>query len=141
MQVDVALGIVDKHEQKQDGHLLCMMIVDMLSSLFWALTHFACTDGGNYHWRGTEYESMKGVEGLIAPYFSGWCSFLSRELIGYIVGVDWAHTVMVGQYGTTADDANTGKWVKHAQDTHGIKVDFVSHGMVTDIEKMAKRGK
>lgn len=79
---------------------------------------------------------MKGVTGIIAPYFSGWCSFLSRRLVGLIVDTDWAHTVLVGQYGTTADDANTGKWVQYAQQQHGVEVDFVGQGMVTDIDKM-----
>jgi hypothetical protein len=101
--------------------------------------HPGCgVDAGNYKWNGIEYKMMTGVNGLIAPYFSGWCSFLSRKLLEYIVETDWPHTVMVGQYGTTADDANTGKWVQYATEKHGVQVDFVSQGMVTDIANMKK---
>jgi hypothetical protein len=101
--------------------------------------HPCCgVDAGNYKWNGIEYKMMAGVNGLIAPYFSGWCSFLSRKLVEYIVETDWPHTVMVGQYGTTADDANTGKWVQYATEKHGVQVDFVSKEMVTDTTNMKK---
>lgn len=95
--------------------------------------------GGNYLWKGDEYKAMVGVAGMVSPYMSGWCSFLSRKIIGHIVDDDWAHTVLANQYGTQADDANTGKWVAYAQEHHGVDVDFRSdRGVITDAEKIVK---
>ena len=48
-------------------------------------------------WKGDEYKAMVGVAGMVSPYMSGWCSFLSRKLIGHIVDDDWAHTVLANQ--------------------------------------------
>eukprot|EP00035_Acanthoeca_spectabilis_P000177 m.71501 g.71501 ORF g.71501 m.71501 type:complete len:120 (-) comp10070_c0_seq4:66-425(-) len=119
MNVDTVFAIVDHHEK------------DFRDQQLYA---------GTYHWMGTEYSIMKGPTGIIAPFMSGWCSFLSRELMGFIVDKDWPHTVMVGNYGTTSDDANTGKWVQHAMQKHGIKVRLVGEKMITEIEKMKPQG-
>ena len=53
--------------------------------------------GGNYLWKGDEYKAMIGINGMISPYMSGWCSWLSRKLVGYIVVDDWANTVLANQ--------------------------------------------
>lgn len=87
---------------------------------------------GSYLWKGTEYNSMKGSEGLVAPFFSGAMTVLSRRLVRYIVRSDWAHSVLSTSYGTTSDDANIGKWVKWAIETHGVNVSYVEKRMHVD---------
>jgi len=78
-----------------------------------------------YHlWKGTEYTIMKGPEGDVSPFFSGACSMLSRPLVEVLLGVDAIHTFMYGYYGTSSDDSNIGRWVKWAQEQHGIYVDY-----------------
>ena len=89
---------------------------------------------------GTESEDFKGPTGVTAPFFKGVCSFLSRRLVRFITETDWAHTVMVGQYGTAAADANTGKWVQHAVDKHEVQVDVVTKAMVTPTSEMERPG-
>eukprot|EP00039_Didymoeca_costata_P020581 m.341769 g.341769 ORF g.341769 m.341769 type:complete len:358 (+) comp20488_c0_seq1:225-1298(+) len=96
---------------------------------------------GNYLWQGHEYDSMKGVEGLVAPYFSGWGSFMSRGLVKSIVETDAAHSILFGLYGTVMDDSNTGKWVQYAQNEHNMKVDFVSKPMVVETGKLGAGSK
>eukprot|EP00037_Helgoeca_nana_P021354 m.215362 g.215362 ORF g.215362 m.215362 type:complete len:381 (-) comp25613_c1_seq2:209-1351(-) len=93
---------------------------------------------GTRLWQGTESNNMKGPDGGRAPFFSGWCSFLSRSLLEYILVNDWAHTVMVGHYGTSSDDGNTGRWVQHLQKVHSVKVAYVEKKMITKIEDMPK---
>eukprot|EP00038_Savillea_parva_P009118 m.181352 g.181352 ORF g.181352 m.181352 type:complete len:353 (-) comp15238_c0_seq1:116-1174(-) len=117
MRTDVALQLIEDHEKNKPDHELY---------------------AGNYHWRGDEYAIMKGADGSITPFMSGWCSFLSRKLMGYILERDWAHTVMAGPYGTSSDDANTGRWVNHMVKAHGVKVDLIGRDMVQDTSKMKK---
>lgn len=116
VNLTVALGIIDAHETG-----------DMSGSELYA---------GTYMFRGDEYKAMKGAEGEIAPFMSGWCTIFSRGLLKYILETDWTHTVLFATYGTSSEDANSGKWVKYAQDKHGLRVDIRSKGMVEDVEKM-----
>lgn len=81
---------------------------------------------GAYLFSGTEYAQMEGPTGIIAPYFSGNGCMLSRNLARTLVDDDRDHTVLSGVYGTTADDANLGKWVQYAQEKHDLKVVFKS---------------
>lgn len=83
---------------------------------------------GAYLFNGKEYGSMKGPTGVTAPYFSGNGCMLSRNLARTLVEDDHDHTVLSGIYGTTADDANLGKWVSFAEEKHAIKVDFKQNG-------------
>lgn len=110
----VVLAVIGQHESRRSGHEL------------WA---------GYGLWKGTESKLMIGARGTTAPYFSGNGCFVSRGLLKLVVDDDYAHSVMTGFYGTNADDADLGQWVKYAQDTHGVRVDFVvRRSMVRPLE-------
>lgn len=95
--------------------------------------------GGTLMFRGNEYEElMKGADGKITPFMSGHCVVLSRGLVRYILDVDWKHTVLFANYGTSSDDANVGRWVRHAVETHGLRVHYRYRPMVDDIENTQK---
>ena len=53
-----------------------------------------------------------------------------------IVEDDAAHSILNAPYGNSNDDANAGKWVKYAQDEHGIQVEL-KHipGLVTQARR------
>jgi len=118
MDLDVAFGIINKHKQERGEN------------------HGFELYAGNYMFLGNEYPTMKGADGKMAPFMSGWCSIFSRGLLQYILEIDWTHTVLSASYGTTSEDANAGKWVKHAQEKHGVRVDFRSKWMVDEVDKM-----
>jgi hypothetical protein len=79
---------------------------------------------GIYQFAGDEYESMKGADGTIAPFMSGWVIGLSRKLAKTIVEDGWNHNLLIAPYGTSSDDANLGKWVDWAIRTHNLTVDY-----------------
>eukprot|EP00040_Diaphanoeca_grandis_P039878 m.260441 g.260441 ORF g.260441 m.260441 type:complete len:355 (+) comp39941_c0_seq1:57-1121(+) len=91
-------------------------------------------------WKGDEYKAMVGINGQVAPYMSGWMSFLSRNLVRMIVVEDWNHSILSSLYGTQMDDANSGKWVAYAMEKHNIQVEMVSdRGLVTGVENLPNR--
>ena len=79
---------------------------------------------GVYLFAGTEYESMRGPHGHVAPYFSGHGNVLSRGLVKLILEDDTEHTVLSGMYSTAGEDSILGHWIKYAKAAHGVKVDF-----------------
>jgi hypothetical protein len=79
---------------------------------------------GIYQFAGDEYESMKGADGTIAPFMSGWVIGLSRKLAKTIAEDGWNHNLLIAPYGTSSDDANLGKWVDWAIRTHNLTVDY-----------------
>ncbi|KAL7554875.1 hypothetical protein ACHAWF_018692 [Thalassiosira exigua] len=81
---------------------------------------------GWIRWNGTEYSVMKGSDGTIAPFMSGWVFGLSQNLAKTIVNDDWVHSMLFSTYGTSSDDANLGKWVDYAVRTHNITVDHAA---------------
>lgn len=81
--------------------------------------------GGHYKWTGTEYEGMTGPSGMVAPYFNGYALFLERELVRYAIIRNWDKVVLHQEYGTSADDANMGKWVALAKQKYGLNVKLV----------------
>jgi len=86
------------------------------------------TYAGEYLWeKGNEYARMIGANGMMAPYFSGKISFVSRGLLKWIVtGRAWARNVLSGIYGTSSDDTNMGKWVKLAAIDGNLTVAFIT---------------
>lgn len=85
---------------------------------------------------GTEYSLMKGADGTIAPFMSGWVLGVSYNLASTIVQEDWVHSMMVAHYGTSSDDANLGKWVDWAVQKHNLTVDYVTdHKLYIEIPK------
>jgi hypothetical protein len=84
--------------------------------------------GGNYRFAGTEYDSMRGVNGMTSPFFSGNAVLLSRGLVKTIIDTDYTNTVLAGTYGTTADDANLGRWVQYAERKHNMTINVLSDG-------------
>ena len=81
MNLKVARRIIDKHENNP---------TPPGSELY----------AGCYLWKGDEYDMMKGINGMVAPYMSGWMSILSRNLVRYIVVEDWNHSILASLYGT-----------------------------------------
>ena len=79
---------------------------------------------GTYMFRGTEYTSMRGPANMVAPYYSGgYGTILSRSLVWNLVRPEtWLRHVMWGNYGTSADDCDMGKWVLLAQRMFNISV-------------------
>ena len=79
---------------------------------------------GTHMWRGTEYASMRGPANMVAPYFSGgYGTILSRGLVWNLVRPEtWLRHVMWGNYGTSADDCDLGKWVLMAKRMFNISV-------------------
>jgi len=118
MDLDVAFNIIEAHDNETG---------EMRGSELYA---------GTYLWHGDEYESMKGPDGGKAPFMSGSGTIFSRGLLKYILEIDWTHSVLSAIYGTTSDDANGGKWVKYAQEKHGLHVDIRESQMVGDVDKM-----
>lgn len=90
---------------------------------------------GSYWFQGDEYDSMKGVDGSLAGYFSGYGSLMSRGLAKYVVDVDYAHSALHAPYGTSADDANLGKWIQYAMDQHDVRVCVKTGMQLRDVEK------
>lgn len=80
---------------------------------------------GIYRFNGDEYESMKGSDGTIAPFMSGWTIGLTQNLANAIVGEGWVHSMLVAPYGTSSDDANLGKWVDWATRKYNMTVHHV----------------
>jgi len=91
---------------------------------------------GTYQYRGNEHESMKGANGESAPFMSGSCTIFSRGLLKFILQTDWMHTALFSVYGTSSDDANSGKWVKYAREKHGLRVALRSSQMTERVEDM-----
>lgn len=92
---------------------------------------------GTYMFKGTEYKSMRGAEGKGRPYFSGHAWFVSRNLVGIIIEENRAHTMLNGAYGSVSEDVDMGKWVAHANETHGARTSFVmKFGMTVEVEKV-----
>jgi hypothetical protein len=83
---------------------------------------------GIYRFNGDEYDSMKGSDGTIAPFMSGWIIGLTRNLANAIVGEGWVHSMLVAPYGTSSDDANLGKWVDWATRKYNMTVQHVVDG-------------
>jgi len=79
---------------------------------------------GISRFNGHEYEIMKGSDGTIAPFMSGWVFGVSRNLAKSIVD-NRLHSMMIASYGTSSDDANLGKWVDWSIRNHNITVDYV----------------
>jgi hypothetical protein len=104
---DVAFKHLDEHTAKHDGNELYL---------------------GNYHWRGNEYPSMKGADGTILPYMSGWTWALSKKLAYTVAVKNWQHNLLWMAYGTSSDDANLGKWVQHAMKRDHLEVTYVADG-------------
>lgn len=73
---------------------------------------------GQYLFKGTEYPSMKGRDGTIAPFMTGVGFMLSASLIRAIFFDDLVHSLLFAPYGTSSDDANVGKWVQYAKRKH-----------------------
>ena len=98
--------------------------------------HGAELYGGTYLWKGTEYKSMAGPAHMIAPYFSGWDMMLSRGLIWHLVRPElWMGNVMWGNYGTSADDCDMGKWVRRARERFNVTVTFVQQDLRISINR------
>ena len=91
---------------------------------------------GNYLWAGTEYKSMTGPSNWTAPYFSGHGYFLERRLVKLAVIRNWDEAVLHQRYGTTADDANMGKWVKLAIDKYDVRVKMAEKRILEEVAKM-----
>mmetsp|Transcript_36815 Transcript_36815/g.105220 ORF Transcript_36815/g.105220 Transcript_36815/m.105220 type:complete len:293 (-) Transcript_36815:58-936(-) len=85
---------------------------------------------GRCLFQGTEYPVMKGATGMIAKYFSGHGSVLSRGLLRYVVSQDLPRNVLGGFYGTNMDDASLGKWVKHAEEAYRVQIQWVMHPQI-----------
>lgn len=88
--------------------------------------------GGHYLWKGDEYTQMRGRNGMRSPFFNGMALFLSRELVKHAIIENWDDVVLYLEYGTSADDANMGKWVTRAMHRRGIRVKM-AHGNVVEI--------
>lgn len=84
---------------------------------------------GEWLFKGDEYPEMLGPQHIVAPYFSGHGHFMSRGLVGSILGPDYAHDVLSAPYGGQ-DDSNLGKWVQFAESHHNISVRFVTKTML-----------
>jgi len=68
---------------------------------------------GIYYWKGTEYKSMAGADGMAGPYWSGPLYLLSRNLAHHIVWTCNAYTYNYAAYGSSSEDVDMGKWVSH----------------------------
>uniref|UniRef100_A0A7S2PNY4 Hexosyltransferase n=1 Tax=Skeletonema marinoi TaxID=267567 RepID=A0A7S2PNY4_9STRA len=89
---------------------------------------------GIHRFNGDEYENMKGSDGTIAPFMSGWIIGLTRNLASTIVGEGWVHSMLVAPYGTSSDDANLGKWVDWATRKYNMTVQhLVEQRMKIDV--------
>ena len=80
---------------------------------------------GYYQWQGSEYDSMRGRDGAIHPYFSGPFYVLSKDLIQKIIQDDEVNSVLWASYGSYDEDAQMGRWVAFAEDQHNIHVDRI----------------
>jgi len=80
---------------------------------------------GVYEHSGTEYSSMRGADGSVAPFMSGAVYGLSIGLAASIIRDDRIHTMSYLLYGTSSDDANMGKWVDYATKRRELVVDHV----------------
>lgn len=80
---------------------------------------------GYYQFNGSEYKKMRGRDGAIHPYFAGPFYVLSKDLIRKIVQDDEMNSVLWARYGSTDEDAQTGRWVAFAEDQHKIHVDRI----------------
>ncbi|CAL1141042.1 unnamed protein product [Cladocopium goreaui] len=69
---------------------------------------------GYYQFNGSEYKKMRGRDGAIHPYFAGPFYVLSKDLIRKIVQDDEMNSVLWARYGSTDEDAQTGRWVAFA---------------------------
>lgn len=81
---------------------------------------------GSYLFNGREYAIMKGADGTVAPFMSGPIEILSRKLARIIFQDLANYAALYNFYGSSSEDANLGKWIKHAQDLNLTKVKFVS---------------
>jgi len=79
---------------------------------------------GVYQFEGTEYTSMTGPDGSIAPYFSGPCYLVSSALAKAIFETDRAHTMLFAPYGTDSEDANFGKWFGYEKQHHTDNLNY-----------------
>ena len=89
---------------------------------------------GYYLWKGTEYKSMRGPHGEIAPFASGAALGVSRGLIKNIVIDNWDHSSMYHIYGTSSDDANLGKWILYAKQENNIHTEYVDGNIKFEIK-------
>lgn len=93
---------------------------------------------GSYCFSGTEYGSMVGANDTKAPFMSGHDILISRHLACLISEADYAHSALKSFYGTSSDDANLGKWVQYAIQTHGVQVNMVTAPMSFDLDEVEK---
>jgi hypothetical protein len=67
---------------------------------------------GGYHlWRTPGYEIQKGFDGSFSPYFSGWISVLSRNLVNGIVNDP--ESILSAIYASHSEDLQVGRWVEN----------------------------
>mmetsp|Transcript_112186 Transcript_112186/g.317345 ORF Transcript_112186/g.317345 Transcript_112186/m.317345 type:complete len:203 (+) Transcript_112186:1182-1790(+) len=91
--------------------------------------HEARRDGTEL-WAGAEFAGGASP----AQYLSGHSVLFSRGLLKHVVSDDYEHSVMKGFYGDSAEDRSLGRWVKYAQDKHGVKVDLVARkNLISDV--------
>ena len=119
------INIKSKYIFKTDDEY-CLNISKVLSILKSYEGHENELYVGSYFHNGTEYSSMKGPRGEVAPFSSGAALGVSRGLVKNIVVDNWDHSCMYHMYGTSSDDANLGKWILYAKEQNNVSFDYVN---------------
>jgi Galactosyltransferase len=101
LNVDIALGIIREHEARHPNDELYV---------------------GCYQMQGIEFGNMRGPHNETSPFMIGAGFGVSRHLAETIVDTDWVHSALYAAYGTSADDANLGKWIDYAMEKHNMTV-------------------